>query len=1181
MKNVIRKITTWMLVFGMTFTPVMTSIDLVAVNAEAEGGQTTITVDDAIEQVEKAVPMASSNDQDNPPGAQQLIQTAQDNLNAPLVDGDGNNIPATGQPLLDPTKPVDENAKTNLSGDLQNAQKAISGEDGTNQNLQDADSALGDAKAADELAVAYVSYVQAVDADGALLFNADGTPVWEVETDEDGNVVYEVDENGEIKNDADGNAIPVYKKLVISILPTFDTVAGQTETDANNAIGLAGTANKNNDANAANAARTALNNAESGLSNAKGERDAAQEAVNAAAAQAAAADLKAQEATQRVKDAEKALNDALVQEKDENGNLLFEKDENGEYKLDEDGNKIPVYKGNVEEAEEALVQAVADARKLAAEAKTAKETFEATADAAIQEKYGELLAEKASIGDQWNPNKLDDQIHGNYKKLARELVHLVLTKYIGAENIVNYGEDFVIENLISGYNWTNVDENGDPKPERIKDENGEWVKDANGELDAFFYVYETVYGGELGRVFEPIEGNEGWILGENANTHRVAVRVKRKDADGNVVYGEDGEPIVDTKFFNYKANADGSIYVFERTYYIDDNGDVILNPITPVSKEVEDPDQPAVPESWKDASGNELDETKSTTHKVPISENKEDGYYGIDTETSEVLDTDNSKALNVNTVTQGNKTISYEAKGDAEKTYAYGKKQVASGEYYKKTVELPETKKNFDSLNESNIEQMVAQYREDHPGARLYYHHFLGDDELIEGNDPGWYKEWHSGLKAIFEYMDFFDLFDFSSFYFVDTDEVDDLDNPKMVEANGIWETVTQTYTETTTIVEKDDLYNHEIRNQDRKTQEKANDDIQALINQWSRKGYEILSSGVRQHQHSSQDYYAYIKLGKKTKSTSKDVTSVIKTLFAADTYDNYTAAKEAGKKVVPETVGQYGLKTQKVVWNADKPILGGYIDTVNGKLDKDFYAGEDNSNYNAYLARKAELEAQQAKLDQAVLDAEAALNRVQELKKRLADRKSIQLASLAAVEQLNGQLSEAEDALTAANQKVEDLEKLVERARRAVAGIRLSSGEEDESTSGTPGTPGTPAPGTPATSGPVLIPLTGGTTGGRTGVAGVRTPATGEGTGEGTAPADNTVAKNNISTLEETELPGAAEAPSTNLKDTDLPGAQGATEDGMNLWWLWAAIALAIAIGFGIYKYADNKKKAENTIQK
>ena len=42
MNKLIKKLTTWLLVFGMTFTPVLTSINVIAVNAEDEGGSTTI-----------------------------------------------------------------------------------------------------------------------------------------------------------------------------------------------------------------------------------------------------------------------------------------------------------------------------------------------------------------------------------------------------------------------------------------------------------------------------------------------------------------------------------------------------------------------------------------------------------------------------------------------------------------------------------------------------------------------------------------------------------------------------------------------------------------------------------------------------------------------------------------------------------------------------------------------------------------------------------------------------------------------------------------------------------------------------------------------------------------------------------------------------------------------------------
>ncbi len=181
--------------------------------------------------------------------------------------------------------------------------------------------------------------------------------------------------------------------------------------------------------------------------------------------------------------------------------------------------------------------------------------------------------------------------------------------------------------------------------------------------------------------------------------------------------------------------------------------------------------------------------------------------------------------------------------------------------------------------------------------------------------------------------------------------------------------------------------------------------------------------------------------------------------------------------------------------------------------------------------------------------------------------------------------LGEAQEAYESAKQDHVDAQAAADRAaayaKRARWFANAASALLDANTPGGTGEGGDTTGSAPATSGPVLIPLTGGTT--PSGVAGVRVAAAGEGegTGEGTAPADNTVAKNNTSTIEETELPGAAEAPSTNLKDTDLPGAQGATDNEANLWWLWAAIAVLLALGFGVYKYVDNKKKAENTIQK
>ncbi len=116
---------------------------------------------------------------------------------------------------------------------------------------------------------------------------------------------------------------------------------------------------------------------------------------------------------------------------------------------------------------------------------------------------------------------------------------------------------------------------------------------------------------------------------------------------------------------------------------------------------------------------------------------------------------------------------------------------------------------------------------------------------------------------------------------------------------------------------------------------------------------------------------------------------------------------------------------------------------------------------------------------------------------------------------------------------------------------------------------------------GPVLIPL-----GPTTGVAGVRT-----GRGRGTGTADGTGN-------------GTGKAPAENLKAAndvttieeaeELPGAAEATtlededlagaqgvEEEASMWWIWLLGILAALAGFGVYKYVDNKKKNANTINK
>ena len=148
MNKLIKKLTTWMLVFGMTFTPVLTSIDLVAVNAEDENGQTTITVDQAQENVSGYQEQANKETPTEPEGtkpnaentgAQQLIENAQKDVAG---------VPAATDPKVD---------TTGLSNDLGKAAEAIgnaaeNGEEatGAQKNFADAAASLDEAKKQDD-----------------------------------------------------------------------------------------------------------------------------------------------------------------------------------------------------------------------------------------------------------------------------------------------------------------------------------------------------------------------------------------------------------------------------------------------------------------------------------------------------------------------------------------------------------------------------------------------------------------------------------------------------------------------------------------------------------------------------------------------------------------------------------------------------------------------------------------------------------------------------------------------------------------------------------------------------------------------------------------------------------------------------------------------------------------------
>lgn len=1201
MKNVIRRMTTWLLVFGMTFTPVLAGIDVTVTNAEE--GTPTITVSEAKEKVEAEQKTANTPTPEGQEptventGAQQLIENAQATVNTEV-----NN--ESGQTLLD---------TTNLSNDLGEAAEKMDAETGAQKNLADAAAAFDAAKKADDAVTtllegstgsnAIVAFVQATDPEtGEPVFDENGAPVWEVATDENGQPVYEKDENGEFVLDENGKPIPVFKTQII-LLPVIPETFGDHETggtakqtydDANLAITRANGAKTEEQAKGA---RAALKSAEDGLDVAEQNVEDAEAAVVAANALAKEALAKKNEAEAKVREAQEALEKALVQTG-----------------TDKDGN--PVYAGNVEEAEAALQRAVEEAEGLAGDAADA---IEAAQDAKLNLVQAKYQAVKDYVNGVEKTNWTDD---ATYRELARDLCVAVLNNFIegqiGAE--FDYGMNFVADReLIVDWKYKNVDENGNPIPTTRKDEDGNVLCNEEGE-PYYFIEYETVYGsfvekvnGYIGRKdgigsTDPHEEEDqvyGWISSNKNQDNRVVVQYYQLevdedgnpvvDGDGNPVYAkdEDGNKILVTKFYNYKANKDGSIYIFERRYDIVD-GEVVVSEVDPVTTKIIDQEfvpgvdpvegKDEVPESWATEDGGKSivvdQETKElvlpneTTHVVARPD-KEDGsktgYWVVDTATSEKIgDQIDNADLNEKSENNGRTTVTYTVVEGTEKTDTEYSSYTVTDGYEPKSG--PQNKK----VNAFNMESEVRALYDQGYNVTLTYHNLItGKDEKVDlDHQNGW-----QAFKAVIK-----SLFGINSYTYSTTNTIDDLEKPITHEEDGIFVIKKQDVVETTTVLERKATINNNRSRNKNSVETALNDKIAELRGDKNKTNIsgEVKSKWVGGPISGHREYWYEITYDYKTTTTRTiEQAEISRQKYAADTLGKHTdyeaeVLKVEGKDPIEEqshyeyTYGQDELKKEKVQWSADKK---GAFENQEVYEAKDYLDPLED-----YQQKLNELKDQQDKLDQAVLDAKAALEKVQELKRQLAERQQIQLASVAAYAEFMEKLGQAEKDLADAQGEVEILEDIVEKARKAVASIRLPQGEDDD-------TPVRPDDSTPADDLPTGVdPMTAllPTAGAASGVAGVRVADADAGEGEGEADAAEApapaVEENTQEVLEDADLPAAAEP--TTIEDDDLAGAQ-TVEEAASLWWIWLLIVLAAAAGYGVYKYVDNKKKKAGTIEK
>ncbi len=900
--------------------------------------------------------------------------------------------------------------------------------------------------------------------------------------------VYETDENGVEKKDAEGNPIPVYEtdekgnpiqkfapQLVVGTEKdengndkdvTYDEADSKTGSDADDAIRNANTANTTNSQKIAEqakaAAESAVSDAKKGLADIEKKLEA--DSKKAAAAQEAynKADKENKKAQKAVEDAQAQLDEALKKAVDENGDPITDKNGN------------PIYEGDVEAAEQALIAAKKTADKKAKDAETAWNNAQ-NAD------FNEIVTEYELIQTHLkNENNLFDSYYWEH---TRKLCNLMIKNYIRSsekDNGLVVGDNFEVQ-LINGWE-------PDGEPHTITDEDGNVVLDDN---DAPVLWQDYKVRTENGYVTFKENKNNGYLYDENGIT--VKGQTERKvynwydwipsgysytGADGKkkedtyfynhvvVTYNKDtgkkdeknGEPILEKviELYNYKNDANGEIYIYKRDWNVEDDKNNVLveasdyklgSPAVPKGDDTPASWATGADEGSKKITVNtqtgELELPTATTHAVAMTQKDENGnaktagYWIIDTESSKDVTTDKDKLVAPpvgSTVQSGNTTttVSYDEVKNEDGTdkknvrYEHGTYTVVD-EWNKKPV--TDTIRT-DSADE--LKKLLNQYKTEGKTVSSVVIPFRIGDYSVDLDNTSWVDDlvyWFHTVTG-------------GKGYSVDVSyEVDDTTSPKTThEEDGIYEIVEKEYKETTeneTKYESDsfgvhieaEFFGNKIIVNDAKG--KADKAMRNKVASLESQGYEVIDYDLGQELFDGKWGVTYWVKYKAT--TSQTVTKeVSRKLYAADTYSTYNALVE-GDPAKPATSGKAGNDAkygQKIVIQNDSEAR-----SIARKENREYSVaqnlGEYIKNIQALQENKSELAAAAAKVN-------AALTRVQELKERIKELENVSLASTSALNELNSQLQLAQKALADANSKKEVLAQKVAEAQKVVDSINL-----------------------------------------------------------------------------------------------------------------------------------------------
>jgi len=354
------------------------------------------------------------------------------------------------------------------------------------------------------------------------------------------------------------------------------------------------------------------------------------------------------------------------------------------------------------------------------------------------------------------------------------------------------------------------------------------------------------------------------------------------------VVGEDGQETDATANINYSVSEDEDVQIVNKviTEGVEDTDNIIG---------YNDDGQEAVEKKWETVGGKEYTSTE-TTKTVDIDSNNEAaGFYAIDI-SSEPVVKGNVDSVETTTSENGNitTTVSYAAKDNTQKTtYSYGEYEVTDG-YEQKTGAENEEYNSPWGMHEDVRKLVNEGYT-----VTITYHSWISGDQTYDYTKDNWFVD----VRAFLKWLVTFGTVDS---YSISTNAIDDTTKPITHAEDGVWETVTQEFTETTTVVEHKTETTSATRNKD-DALAAANELVAGLGDNITNVVLKLKSEkrgglfGI-----GAKTYYWYEITYDETNISDKTVTKVISNnQYAADKYTEYTAAQDA---VAPTPI--YGTKT-------------------------------------------------------------------------------------------------------------------------------------------------------------------------------------------------------------------------------------------------------------------------------